>query len=122
MFSWFSFYVLLSFVLLVALPFLGWILYGILKATQAEDDRGGSPTSSGFERSQPASQPESQPERQLESQPELPSNHLTINRASLPADGGPYQPVYRSTGTSLVEGLPDDSKPRLPSYKEALNM
>ena len=106
MFPWFGFYVLLSFVLLVALPFLGWILYGILKATQAEDDRGGSPASSGFERRQP----------------ELPSNHLTINRASLPADGGAYQPVYTSTGTSLVEGLPDDNKPRIPSYQEALNM
>ena len=110
MFPWVSFYVLLSLVLLVAVPFLAWLLYGILEATQAEDDRAGSPASSGLERSQP------------ESQLQLPSNQLTIDRASLPAEGGPYQSVYRSTGLSSMEGLPDDSKPRLPSYQEALNM
>ena len=110
MFPWFSFKVLLGFVLLVALPFLGWILYGILKTTRAEDDRGGSPASYGFERRQP------------KSQPELPSNYLTIDRASLTADGRPYHPVYRPTGLTLGEGLPDGSKPRLPSYKDALNM
>ena len=108
MFPWFSFYVLLSCVLLVAVPFLAWLLYGILEATQAEDDRAGFPASSGLERSQP------------ESQLELPSNQLTIDRASLPAEGGPYQSVYRSTGP--VEGQPDYTKPRIPSYQEALNM